>query len=240
MRPISIRRLSRWALLAVPLSLASFALHQWLTWPEVAALARENPSTTAFVERWRAGERAAARRAEGGPRFVAYGRISAELKLAVVVAEDVDFFSHRGFATGEMKRALEKAWEEREAPRGASTITQQLAKNLWLSPSRNPLRKLKEAALTRQLERHLSKRRILELYLNVVAFGPGVWGCENAARRYFGKPAAALTEREAAQLAASLPRPSTWHPGARGRGYARHVERILVRMRGSSWVRREL
>ncbi|KAB2965271.1 MAG: monofunctional biosynthetic peptidoglycan transglycosylase [Thermoanaerobaculia bacterium] len=240
MTPRTRRRFLSWLLLSAGLSLASFAIWQWATWPDVAALARENPSTTAFVERWRARERAAGRRGEGGPRFVPYPRISAELKLAVVVAEDIDFFSHRGFASVEMKRALEKAWEEKEAPRGASTITQQLAKNLWLSPSRNPWRKLKEAALTRQLERHLSKRRILELYLNVVEFGPGVWGCENAARRYFGSSSADLGEREAAQLAASLPRPSTWHPGASGRGYARHVERIRSRMRGSSWVRREL
>ena len=240
MKARSPRRFLRWLLLVAALSLAAFALHAWLTWPDVAALAREDPATTAFVERWRARERAAGRRGEAGPRFVAYGRISNELKLAVVVAEDIDFFSHRGFATTEMKRALEKAWEEKEAPRGASTITQQLAKNLWLSPTRNPLRKLKEAALTRQLERHLPKRRILELYLNVVEFGPGVWGCENAARRYFGKPASSLGEREAAQLAAALPRPSTWHPGAGGRGYARHVERIIARMRGSAWVRREL
>jgi len=240
MRARSLRRFLRWLLLAAALSLAVLAVHEWLTWPDVAALARENPSTTAFVERWRARERSAGRRGEGGPRFVPYARISPELKLAVVVAEDIDFFTHDGFATAEMKRALTEAWQEKELPRGASTITQQLAKNLWLTPARNPLRKLKEAALTRQLERHLPKRRILELYLNVVEFGPGVWGCENAARRYFGRPAAALGEREAAQLAAALPRPSTWHPGAAGRGYARHVERILARMRGSAWVRREL
>ena len=136
-----------------------------------------------------------------------YARIAPDLKVAILVAEDIDFFSHEGFAVGEMKLALEEAWKEGEAPRGASTITQQLAKNLWLSPSRNPWRKVKEALLTRSLERHLEKRRILELYLNVVEFGPGIYGAEAASRNYFGVAASALTRRQAAELAASLPKP---------------------------------
>src|SRR5438034_9445974 len=112
-----------------------------------------------------------------------------------------------------MREAMTEALEERKLPRGASTITQQLAKNLWLSPSRSPLRKVKEGVLTWQLERALSKRRIFELYLNVAQFGPGVYGAEAAARRYFRKPAAELTADEAADLAAGLPRPRAWHPG---------------------------
>jgi monofunctional biosynthetic peptidoglycan transglycosylase len=150
--------------------------------------------------------------------------------VAALVAEDVDFFSHHGFALGEVQQALTRAIEERELPRGASTITQQLAKNLWLSPSRNPLRKAKEALLTVQLERTPGKRRILELYLNAVEFGPGIYGCEAASRHYFGKPALDLTEAEAAQLAAGLPLPSRWHPGVESRDYRRYVEAILRRM----------
>jgi monofunctional biosynthetic peptidoglycan transglycosylase len=146
------------------------------------------------------------------------------------VAEDASFFSHRGFAADEIREALDKAVKELDLPRGASTITQQLAKNLWLSPSRNPIRKVKEAVLTWQLERALTKRRILELYLNVVEFGPGVYGAEAAARHYFRKPAAELTEHDAAQLAAALPRPSAWHPGVGTRGYQRYVEDIRRRM----------
>jgi monofunctional biosynthetic peptidoglycan transglycosylase len=236
-------RTGRWWLRGVGLALTALAalgLWEWATWPEVARLARENPRTTAFLERWRARERAAGRPGDATLRFVPYARISNHLKLAALVGEDIDFFSHHGFATYEIRTALSQAWEERELPRGASTITQQLARNLWLSPSRNPWRKAKEALLTRALERHLSKRRILELYLNVAEFGPGVWGAENAARRFFNESAADLSEREAAMLAASLPRPSTWHPGAGGRGYARYVATILVRMRASDWVRREL
>src|SRR6266571_1295103 len=123
-----------------------------------------------------------------------------------------------------------QALEERKIPRGASTITQQLAKNLWLTPSRSPLRKAREGVLTWQLERALSKRRILELYLNVVEFGPGVYGAEAAGRRYFGKPAAELDEDEAAQLAAALPKPRAWHPGVKTPSYRRYVENIRRRM----------
>jgi len=221
-------------------SVAAFALWQWATWPDIGRLAKEEPGTTAFIERWRERERAAGRAGTLQWRPVPYGRIADDLKVAVLVAEDIDFFSHDGFATAEMKLALREAWEEKELPRGASTITQQLAKNLWLSPSRNPWRKVKEALLTRSLERHLTKRRILELYLNVAELGPGVYGAEAAARHWFGKSAASLTRREAAQLAASLPRPSTWNPKSASRGYARRVETILGRIERAAWLRKEI
>jgi monofunctional biosynthetic peptidoglycan transglycosylase len=204
---------------------------QVVTWPDVAALARENPRTTAFIERQRSGGAV-----EVAWRWVPYEAISPHLKRAVVVAEDIEFFHHRGFAGAEIENALRQAWEEKELPRGASTISQQVAKNLWLSGSRNPLRKVKEAILTRELERALPKRRILEIYLNVAEFGPRVFGAEAAAQRYFGKPAAALDERQAALFAASLPRPSHWHPGSPSRAYARHAERIRRRMAKATWL----
>jgi len=210
-------------------------LYQLATWPDVAALARENPRTTAFIDRWesRSGRDAAC-------IWVPYARISPHLKRAVLVAEDIDFFSHSGFATKEIRSALEKAWNEKRPPRGASTITQQLAKNLWLSPSRNPLRKVKEAILTVQLERSLSKRRILELYLNVVELGPGVYGAEAAAHHWFGTSAAALTERQAAELAAALPKPDDWHPGATSRRYQTQVELVLRRMGRAQFLWKEI
>ena len=223
-------------LLGLAALLAGWALWEALTWPDVAALAHRRPTTTAFIERYRdGGWFGKARPVEW--RWVSYDQISPHLKRAVLSAEDMGFFSHHGFERAEMKAAIEDAWEEKRLPRGASTVTQQLAKNLWLSPSRNPLRKLEEAALTRQLEAHLGKRRILYLYLNVVEFGPGVYGAEAAARHYFGKPARALTEREAAQLAASLPFPTAWHPGADNRAYRRHVQTVLRRMSRAGWLR---
>lgn len=218
------------------LLLAGIALWGWLRWPDVAALATENPETTAFMRRYEAAQRAAGQPARAAQRFVPYAKISDHLKRAVLVAEDIGFFSHQGFEVEEMKKALEEAREKGELPRGASTITQQLAKNLWLSPSRNPWRKVKEALLTWQLEEQLSKRRILELYLNVVEFGPGIYGAEAAARHYFGKPAAALSVRESAQLAAGLPRPSRWHPGSASKAYARRVATIERRMERARWL----
>ncbi len=158
----------------------------------------------------------------------------------MLVSEDVNFFSHHGFALDEMQSALEDALRDRELPRGASTITQQLAKNLWLSRSRNPLRKAKEAVLTWQLERRLSKRRILELYLNVVEFGPGVYGVGAASQRYFAKPPADLDEREAAQLAAVLPSPSTWRPGSASPGYRRRVAAIERRMERAAFLWKQI
>lgn len=235
--PGRLRRLATWRrlLLAAAAVLAGWAIWEAVTWPDVGALVHRRPVTTAFIEQYRHPWFGPPRQVEW--RWVPYSRISGNLKWAVLCGEDMGFFSHHGFERAEMKAALEDAWEEKRLPRGASTITQQLAKNLWLSRSRNPLRKLKEAALTRELEAHLGKRRILELYLNVVELGPGIYGAEAAARHYFGKPAAALSEREAAELAASLPLPSAWHPGAANRSYRRHVQTVLRRMELAGWLR---
>lgn len=210
------------------------------TWPDVATLQRANPATTAFMARYRERQRAAGASDAIAWEWVPWESISPHLKRAVVAAEDLEFFSHHGFSTSELRAALREAWEEREAPRGASTITQQLAKNLWLSPSRSPLRKLREAVLTWQLERDLSKRRILELYLNVVEFGPGIYGARAAAEHYFGKPASQLGEHESAQLAAGLPRPSRWHPGVESPTYWGYVAEIERRMGVAEFLWRHL
>jgi len=222
----------------VVLGLVGLALwvgYEVLTWPDIAGLQASNPGSTAFIDRYaeRSGRAAAW-------AWVPASRISPHLEEAVIVGEDLEFFSHGGFSIHEIEQSIRRAVEEREAPRGASTITQQLAKNLWLSPSRNPLRKGREVVLTRHLEKHLTKSRILELYLNVVEFGPGVYGAEAAARHYFGKPASALSPREAAMLAAALPRPSQWHPGVESPYYARRVETLLERMRQVTFLDRRL
>ena len=227
------RRRYRWLRNFIVLLLllgAGVVAWEWLTWPDVAALARRNPPTTAFIERYRSRQRADGRDDRVQRVWVPHAAIASGLRRAVLVGEDINFFSHRGFDFGEIRLAVTKAIDDGAPPRGASTITQQLAKNLWLSPSRNPLRKVEEAILTWQLERTLPKRRIFELYLNVVELGPGVYGVEAASRRYFGKSAAEVTDVEAAELAASLPSPATWHPGSSRPGYRRHVESIKRRM----------
>lgn len=204
-----------------------------VTWPDVAALAGRNPESTAFIDRARrAGE-------EVRWQWAPYDRISPHLKRAVLVSEDINFFSHEGFDTGELRRAVNEALAGKRL-RGASTLTQQLAKNLWLSPSRNPLRKLEEALLTRQLEHHLDKRRILELYLNVAELGPGIFGAEAAARHYYGRSASELSERQAAELAASLPRPSSWNPDSSSKAYRSRVRSVLRRMERAQWLLKQV
>jgi monofunctional glycosyltransferase len=229
----------RFVLLGLLAAGAWLAYEAW-TWPQVGALATRPPRTTAFIERYRAAQRGAGRDDRVQWSWVPYGAISLPLKRAVVVGEDINFFGHGGVDLTEIEDSLERAVERKTLPRGASTITQQLAKNLWLTSSRSPLRKLREVVLAWQLERTLSKRRILELYLNVVEFGSGIYGAEAAARRYFGQAAAAIGALEAAQLAASLPNPHAWHPGSPNRAYQSHVARILRRMERADWLERLL
>jgi monofunctional biosynthetic peptidoglycan transglycosylase len=212
---------------AVGLVLLAWLAWTWITWPDVPALETTNPETTAFIERYRETRREAGESDAVAWTMVPYDRISPNLARAVISSEDTEFFFHDGFSSHELGEAIRKAIRERERPRGASTMSQQLVKNLWLSPSRSLTRKLREAMLTRQLERSLSKKRILDLYLNVVEFGPGIYGAEAAAQHYFGKPAAQLTLREGAMLAAGLPRPRSWNPASSSENYARRVDRIL-------------
>ena len=228
-----LRRWLRYGLIIVTIGLLLIASSVIVTWPDVTALATSNPHTTAFIEQARA-------RGEGIEwHWVSSEAIATDLKKAVLVAEDLSFFAHSGFDTYEIRVAARDAVQGKRV-RGASTITQQLAKNLWLSPSRSPTRKFREILLTRQLERHLSKRRILEIYLNVVEFGPGIYGAEAASRHYYGTPAADLNAEQAARLAASLPRPSKWHPGVESRGYEGSVLRILNLMEDCDWLEKYL
>jgi monofunctional biosynthetic peptidoglycan transglycosylase len=234
---------ARWArriLLVLVVVLGAWAAWEALTWPDVSRLARERPATTAFIDDYRARQRAAGKPDRVAWTWTPYPVISTDLKRAVLVAEDINFFSHRGFDLGEVRNAVSDAVRDLETPRGASTITQQLAKNLWLSPSRNPWRKVKEGILTWQLERNLTKRRILELYLNVAEFGPGVYGAGSASQRYFGRAAADLGPAEAAALAAGLPMPSRWHPGVERPGYRRRVASILRQMERAAFLARQI
>jgi len=205
-------------------------VYVYVTLPEVRELATVNPTTTAFMEM---RDREAAREGRGVQRahqWVPYARISDHLKRAVVVTEDAAFWGHEGVDLHEVRVALEESLERRTAPRGASTITQQLAKNLYLSPSRDPLRKLRELVIARRLEAELSKERILEIYLNVIEWGDQVWGVEAAARTYFGVPAATLTRQQAALLAGAIINPRALNPAQPPRRLLRRQQLILDRM----------
>ena len=164
------------------------------------------------------------------PIVVAYSRISSNLKRAVLVAEDDAFFQHDGIDLEQIRRTVETTFARSSSVRGASTITQQLAKNLYLSPSRNPLRKARELMIARRLEAELSKVRIFEIYLNVIEWGDGVWGAEAAAQRYFGVSASALTREQASLLAASIINPRQLNPSRGGSRLRRRQQMILTRM----------
>ncbi|MBI2215414.1 MAG: monofunctional biosynthetic peptidoglycan transglycosylase [Acidobacteria bacterium] len=212
------------------LLVAAFVLYEWVTFPDVAGLRKKNPTTTAFMEQRRARLRSERKGDALKQRWVAYDRISPNLRRAVIVSEDSSFYEHEGVDIDELKKSFETNLEKGKLARGGSTITQQLAKNLYLSPSKNPWRKVKELLITRALERELSKKRILEIYLNVVEFGERVYGAEAASRHYFNKPAAALAPQEAALLAGCLPSPRTMNPGAPNRRLRARQRIILSRM----------
>jgi monofunctional glycosyltransferase len=207
-----------------------YLIYVYLTLPDVRPLATTNPTTTAFIELRKREAAEAGQRFQVRQTWVPYSRISNNLRRAVLVAEDSAFFDHEGVDLKELRASLEANWEEGRFTRGASTITQQLAKNLYLSPSRNPVRKLKELMITRRLEAALTKRRILEIYLNVIEWGDGIFGAEAAARTYFGKPASALSSDEAALLAGAIINPREHNPAHPTKRLLRRQQIIVRRM----------
>jgi monofunctional biosynthetic peptidoglycan transglycosylase len=204
-------------------------------WPRETAMMRE-------AEGWKGGMRA------NRPPFhpTPLAEISPVLQRMVIIGEDSRFRTHHGIDPSEIAdalgadreggrgfpRVLIAAWRQRDKLRGASTITQQLAKNLYLSSSRNPLRKLKEAVTALRLELALPKDRILELYLDVAEWGPGIWGADAASRAYFGVPASRLSEEQAAELVATLPHPRTSNPTFRPERTLERRNLILARYHG--------
>jgi monofunctional biosynthetic peptidoglycan transglycosylase len=216
-----------WIALLVGVPLGFLAYIWLLTLPDVSVLANTNPATTALME-----QRQAQAREQGRPfarqwTWVTLSRISPHLQRAVIAAEDASFFVHEGFDWEGIKDAAMHNLEAGELKRGGSTITQQLAKNLYLSAERSWFRKAREALITRSLEHRLTKERILELYLNVAEWGRGVYGAEAAARHHFGKSASELSSDEAAWLAAILPSPQRYDPIEKTAALTRRHQRIL-------------
>lgn len=242
-----IRRIFRWLFLGVLGLIVGVILYEATIFVRVYWLRDHNPSSTSLID-----TRANEARAKGQPPrreqvWVPLEKISPNLQRAVLAGEDTNFTTHRGFDYEAIQKAYEQAQREaaREAKRegedddwlpnlpefkrGASTISQQLAKNLYLSSQRSFIRKGQEAVITIMLERLLTKRRILEIYLNVIEWGDGVYGAEAAAQKYFRKPASALTANEAAYLSAMIPNPRTvFNPQVNPRRVARR-QRIILR-----------
>ena len=214
---------------AITFSCVSYA---YLTLPDVRLLRTANPTTTAFMELRAKEARAAGKPVRRVQQWISYKRVSPSLTRAVLVAEDAAFWQHEGVDYDELQKSIELDWARGQLLRGASTITQQLAKNLYLSPSRSPLRKFRELIIARRLEAELSKARILEIYLNVIEWGEGIYGADAAARSYFGTSAAAVTAPQAALLAGAIINPRLLNP-ARPTPRLRNRQQLILRRMGA-------
>ena len=240
-RPI-LRRIRGWMrahkistalLLLLVLVLAELASIPWFA---VARLKTQNPAETALMSQRAAEAAAEGKRFRVTQTWIPLARIPKHLVDAVIVAEDGTFFTHGGVDWFEVRESLEKDIQEGRAARGASTITQQLAKNLFLSTSKDPVRKVKELIITFFMEKELEKDRILEIYLNIVEWGPGIFGVEAASETYFGTHAENLTLDQAARLAAVIPSPIRHRPDGDGRYVLRRKEIVLERMGARNMV----
>ncbi len=204
----------------------------YFIFPDIAKLKKENPKKTSFMEFREKEGREKGRPLQIKTHWVPLSRISPYLIKAVIIAEDDKFWSHEGFDFEAIQKAMEKDIKTRKFKVGGSTISQQLAKNLYLTPSKSLLRKGKESIITWRIEKTLSKKRIIEIYLNVVEWGEGIFGIEAAARHYFGKPAATLGPEEAARLAVILPNPRKLSPIGNSRYVAKRagmIQNIMVK-----------
>jgi monofunctional biosynthetic peptidoglycan transglycosylase len=202
--------------------------------PRTARLAGENPTSSAFIDLRRAEAEAAGKPFELQWQWRRLATISRYLRAAVIYAEDYNFYRHDGVDRRAIEHAVTADWNKGAMAVGGSTITQQLAKNLYLSPHKSFVRKLREALIAFSLEDHLSKQRILELYLNVVEWGDGVFGAEAAAHRWFHHAAQSLTPAEAIRLAIALPNPITRAPNVRDAELTKKGVRLarMFRMQG--------
>jgi len=219
-----------WAIVILFLFLAGWVVYLATGLPNVGYLNRQNPQTTAFAEAWKKSQAEKKKNARIYQEWADFDRISPYLIGAVLVAEDVNFWDHPGYDWAEIKRALKTDIERKTILRGASTITQQLAKNLFLSGTKTLGRKIREFFIARELEKKLSKERIFELYLNWVEWGEGVFGAEAASWSYFQKSSSELWPEDAVRLASILPSPRRFSPFSNSPGLKRKRNLILQRM----------
>ena len=225
------RRLSvGWILLVGVLALGGWIFYEIQMLPDVGWLASQNPDRTALMRARESEAREQGKKPRHEQRWVSLSSIAPQAVDAVVISEDASFYLHHGVDLDELRDAINKAWSKGSLGRGASTITMQLAKNLFLSGERTLLRKAKEVLLARRLEESLPKKRILALYLNVVEWGDGIYGIDAAAQAHFAVSANELSVAQGAILAAMLPAPRRWLPSRRPRILRTSALRIIERL----------
>ena len=213
-------------LIVISISALFLSIGVYFIYPDVEKLKKSYPKKTVFMEYREKEWQEQGKKKKIVQQWVPLSRVSPYIIKAVLIAEDDKFWSHEGFDYEAIQKAIEKDIKKRKFAVGGSTISQQLAKNLYLTPSKNPVRKIKEAILTWRIEKNLSKKRIIELYLNVAEWGDGLFGIEVASRSYFGKPSSALTAKEAARLASVLPNPRKYNPTGTSKFVENRSDRI--------------
>ncbi len=207
-----------------------YVLIELLTIPylSIARLSTENPKETAMMHQRLEEAKAQDKSLNVVHRWVPLSQVPKHVRRAIVIAEDGNFYGHNGVDLYEVWESVKVNIERKKIVRGASTITQQVAKNLYLSTAKTPMRKFKELIITFLLESQLSKRRILEIYLNIIEWGSGVFGVEAASRKYFGTSTQGLTRDQAARLAAVIPSPLRYQPNSNNK-YVLDKKRLLLR-----------
>lgn len=227
---IPIKKIVLISLLGIATVFCIFAGFFFLTLPEGKSLKTRNPETTALIEQRKAEAKKKGRKLKIRQKWVRFADIPQLLKDTVRVSEDIDFFHHKGIDYYELKEAIKRNLKEGKKVRGGSTITQQLAKNLFLSTEKSYYRKLKEFFIAKKLEENLSKNRIFHIYLNIIEFGPGIFGVEAASEYYFGKPVKDLSLEEILRLVAVLPKPLRVTPLSNSRYLKWRANLLLERL----------
>jgi monofunctional biosynthetic peptidoglycan transglycosylase len=212
-----LKKTLKWFLIGISLIVLAMALYIYISLPDVREFESKNPESTALIEYRIRQAQKSYRNIEIRQYWVEFDSIPNLLKNAIRISEDAAFYQHRGIDFTELKEAIKKNWEKGRYVRGGSTITQQLAKNLYLSPQKNILRKIKEYFIARRLEAHLGKKRIFSLYLNIIELGPGIYGVQAASIYYFKKNVDELELEEIVRLTAVIPRPLKIDPRGESR-----------------------
>jgi monofunctional biosynthetic peptidoglycan transglycosylase len=234
-----VKKILKWFLTGISLIVLAMALYIYLSLPDVRELETKNPETTALIDHRIRQAQKSYKNIDIRQDWVEFDTIPNLLKDTIRISEDAAFYQHRGIDFSELKEAIKKNWEKGKYVRGGSTITQQLAKNLYLSPHKSILRKIKEYFIARRLESHLSKIRIFSLYLNIIELGPGIYGVQAASIYYFKKNVAELDLEEIVRLTAVIPKPLKIDPRGESRWLKWKATWILDALKRYEYISQE-
>ena len=234
-----LKRILKWLISCISLVIFVMGLYIYISLPDVRELETRNPASTALIDQRIRQAQNSYNNIEIQQDWVEFGTIPNLLKDAVRISEDAAFYQHRGIDFTELKEAIKKNWKKGKYVRGGSTITQQLAKNLYLSPHKSIMRKIKEYFIARRLEAHLNKKRIFSLYLNIIELGPGIYGVQAASKYYFKKNVDDLDLEEIVRLTAVIPKPLKIDPRGESRWLKWKATWILDALKRYEYISQE-